>query len=183
MTDFAILGFLMYGPKSGYDIKRLMAMSTAQFYEASYGSIYPALERMAGRGLVAAERSERSGRLRRAYAISAAGRREFLDWLASPLELAKGPSRLLIRLFFMGCLEADEAKRILELFAKAASERRAWLETVTEDLPEMPDFFQSSTQRFGLEYYAFMESWIERLGGELAAKTAKTKPKAKEKQA
>ncbi len=35
MTDFTILGFHMYGPKSGYDIKRFMGMSTAHFYQAS----------------------------------------------------------------------------------------------------------------------------------------------------
>ena len=34
MTDFTILGFHMYGPKSGYDIKRFMGMSTAHFYQA-----------------------------------------------------------------------------------------------------------------------------------------------------
>jgi DNA-binding PadR family transcriptional regulator len=169
MTDFAILGFLMYGPKSGYDIKRYMSMSTAQFYEASYGSIYPSLERMAEAGLIEAERSEGSGRLRRIYSIKAAGKKAFLEWLASPLDVAKGPSRLLLRLFFMGCLERGEAKKILARFARTAAERKEWLVTATDDLPEEPDFFQASTQRFGLAYYAFLQTWLESLGAEVAA--------------
>jgi DNA-binding PadR family transcriptional regulator len=161
MTDFAILGFLMYGPKSGYDIKKLMSMSTAQFYEASYGSIYPSLERMSKSGLVEAERSEGSGRLRWVYTIKGPGRKAFLEWLASPLDIARGPSQLLIRIFFMGCLDRESAKRSLKLFAKTAQERKKWLETATEGLPVEPDFFQAATQSFGLSYYAFLESWLK----------------------
>jgi len=172
MTDFAILGFLMYGPKSGYAIKRYMAMSTAHFYEASYGSIYPSLERMAEAGLVEAERAEGSGRLKRIYSIKAAGKKAFLEWLASPLDIVKGPSLLLLRLFFMGCLERGDAKEMLARFARTAAERKEWLESATDDLPEEPDFFQASTQRFGLAYYAFLQSWLEGLGTEVSASAA-----------
>lgn len=183
MTDFAILGFLMRGPMSGYDLKKLMALSTGQFYEPSYGSIYPSLERMAGRGLVEAERAEGESRLRRAYAITEAGRKAFREWLTSPLDVTKGPSSILLRIFFMGSLEPGEAGKTLGLFARAASERRAWLETALDDLPERPDFFQASTQRFGLDYYAFLASWLEELGREIPAKTAKSKAGAKEAKA
>jgi DNA-binding PadR family transcriptional regulator len=172
MTDPMILGFLMHGPKSGYDIKRLQAMSTAHFYEASYGSIYPSLERMAKDGLVKAERSEDSGRLRKVYTILPSGKATFLEWLSSPLDLGKGPSFLLARLFFMGCLPPAEAKKRIGLFAESASKKRQWLEGALDRLPETekPDFFQASTQAYGLEYYAFLEDWLKRL----AKKTPKS---------
>jgi DNA-binding PadR family transcriptional regulator len=183
MTDFAILGFLMRGPRSGYDVKKLMALSTGNFYEASYGSIYPSLERMARAGLVEAERTKGSGRQRKAYSATAAGRRSFLEWLASPLDIAKGPSQLLLRLFFMGCLEPEEAKRALERFAASAEERRSWLATALDGLVEAPDFFQASTQRFGLAYYAFLASWLAGLGAEVPPRPAgaKAAKAAKEK--
>jgi DNA-binding PadR family transcriptional regulator len=173
MTDFVILGFLMYGPKSGYDIKKLMSLSTAHFYETSYGSIYPSLERMEKAGLVHAERSEGSGRLRRVFELREAGRQAFLEWLVSPLDIKKGPSQLLARLFFLGCLPTAEARKAIKGFGKAASARRALVAGAIENLPLEPDFFQASTQRFGLDYYAFLESWLGGLSAEAANWKAK----------
>ena len=168
MTDFTILGFLMYGPKSGYDIRRFMGMSTAHFHQASFGSIYPSLERMEKEGYVAATREDGSGRLRKPYEILPEGRAAFLEWLASPLDISVGPSPLLARLFFLGCLPRGRARKTIEGFRRGASERREWLEGAIDGLPVKPDFFQASTQRFGLEYYAFLESWLERLEKELS---------------
>jgi DNA-binding PadR family transcriptional regulator len=183
VIDFLILGFLMRGPKSGYDIKRLMAMSTAHFYETSFGSIYPSLARMEGCGYVKAERADASRRLRMAYEILPAGREAFLEWLASPLDIAKGPSFLLARLFFLGLLPSTEAARAITSFREAAKRRREWLETATDGLSVKPDFFQASTQAFGLEYYAFLESWLDGLCGKAAKnrKRASAQAKAKEK--
>jgi DNA-binding PadR family transcriptional regulator len=166
VIDYTILGFLMYGPKSGYDIKRCMAVSTAHFYPASFGSIYPSLERMERDKLVRAKREDESGRLRRVYEILPSGRAAFLEWLASPLDIAKGPSLLLARIFFLGCLSPPEARQVVEDFKEAAARRKAWVAKATEDLPQKPDFFQASTQRFGLEYYAFLESWLRKLSKE-----------------
>jgi DNA-binding PadR family transcriptional regulator len=168
LTDFTILGFLMYGPKSGYDIKRFMGMSTSHFYQASFGSIYPSLERMEKEGYVAATREDDSGRLRKPYEILPEGRAAFLEWLASPLDISRGPSLLLARLFFLGCLPRGRARKIIDGFMEGASKRREWLEGATAGLPVKPDFFQASTQRFGLEYYAFLESWLERLEKEIS---------------
>lgn len=167
MTDSPILGFLMYGPMSGYDIKRRMALSTAHFYQASFGSIYPALARFEREGLAESSRSEGSGRLRKKYQISPKGRSAFLEWLSSPLDIAKGPSALLIRLFFLGCLPRAKAQKAIAAFREAASARQSRVEALAEGLPQRPDFFQSSTQRFGAEYYAFVASWLCRLESEL----------------
>lgn len=47
-VDFIILGCLSMQPMSGYDIKRLISISTSLFYNASYGSIYPTLKKNGG---------------------------------------------------------------------------------------------------------------------------------------
>jgi DNA-binding PadR family transcriptional regulator len=179
MPDFPILGFLAQGPMSGYDIRRRMAMSTAHFYKASFGSIYPSLERLAAEGLATSARGESGGRLRKAYKISPKGREAFLEWLASPVDLAKGPSALLIRLFFLGSASPAKARKAVGLYRQAAAERLRWLGGVTKDLPLQPDFFQLSTQRFGVEYYGFLDSWLGRLQKELeSANPAKAKREA-----
>lgn len=179
-ADFVILGFLDRAPMSGYDISRRMAATTAHFYRTSFGSIYPSLARMEAEGFIASERDDSAARARKVYRILAPGRKAFKRWLASPLDIAAGPSLLLARIFFLGSIDPDEARSVLASFEKSAAERRAWLEGALEGaVRELgsdcgpPDFFQASTRGFGLEYYAFVEGWLGRLGAEAARGSGK----------
>ena len=52
MLEHIILGFLMTKDRSGYDLKWLMENSTSYFINASFGSVYPALKRLAQKNLV-----------------------------------------------------------------------------------------------------------------------------------
>ena len=156
---------------SGYDVSRRMAATTAHFYRTSFGSIYPSLSRMEAEGLVASERDDSEARARKAYRILGPGRKALREWLASPIDIAAGPSHLLARIFFLGALDPGKARAVLADFRKAASERRSWLEGALEramgDLGEScaePDLFQAATRGFGLEYYEFAEKWLGRLG-------------------
>lgn len=42
MLEYIILGLLMEGPMSGYEMKKTIDSSVGLFYRASYGSLYPA---------------------------------------------------------------------------------------------------------------------------------------------
>jgi DNA-binding PadR family transcriptional regulator len=180
VADFVILGFLYRSPMSGYDVRRRMAATTAHFYRTSFGSIYPSLARMEAEGLVASARSDAAGRARKVFRILSAGRKAFREWLASPIDIAAGPSLLLARIFFLGSIDPEQARSVLASFAKSAAERRAWLEGAIEgavrelgDGCGPPDSFQASTRGFGLEYYAFVEEWLGRLGAEAARGSGK----------
>ena len=56
MLEYIILGFLMGCAASGYDLKQYMAESTSYFFDASYGSIYPALKRLEEKKLILSRR-------------------------------------------------------------------------------------------------------------------------------
>ena len=60
----ALLGLIHQKPSSGYDLCRTFAESAMGNYSSSPGAIYLALERLAGRGLIAGE-VQASGGLRR----------------------------------------------------------------------------------------------------------------------
>jgi len=51
-TIYAVLGFLTVRPMSGYDIKKAVEVSIANFWTESYGQIYPVLKRLTEQGLV-----------------------------------------------------------------------------------------------------------------------------------
>ena len=95
------MGFLTWGPMSGYDIKQAVDASIGHFWNESYGQIYPILKRLAASGLVAADEPRASGgRPSEAYRLTEEGRLELSDWLVQPAEPEPRRNELLLKLFF-----------------------------------------------------------------------------------
>jgi len=120
-TTYAVLGFLTWGPMSGYDIKKAVEQSTANFWCESYGQIYPILRRLIERGLAArSSRGERSSgaRERQVYRITDRGREELRRWLLEPTEPPTVRHELLLKLFFARQVEPLAAKRQIESFRR-----------------------------------------------------------------
>lgn len=100
-TRFIILAFLQYKPGSGYQIKKAIEGSVANFWRESYGQIYPKLKEMAHDGLVKLQINESSTKTRsNVYEITEKGREILLEWLS--IEAVETPLRLeiLLKLFF-----------------------------------------------------------------------------------
>ena len=108
---YALLGFLNLGPMTGYDLKRQLDRSTQNFWHAGLNQIYPTLKKMEDEGWITSSVEPQEGRPDRVvYHMSETGRQEMLDWLAEPLaELPRGRHSGLLKLFFAGYLEQNEA--------------------------------------------------------------------------
>ncbi len=99
-TKYAVLGLLTMGPRSGYDLKKLIEGSVAHFWSESYGQLYPILARLAAAGLVRRRTERQRARPdRHVYALTPAGRRELEGWLAAPVRTEGFRSELLLKLF------------------------------------------------------------------------------------
>lgn len=89
LTGFeqALLGMISLQPSTGYDLKRRFATTSLGVYQPSSGALYPALERLERRGLLAAEALPQAahGRPRRRYRLTGEGRQAHLDWLRQPV--------------------------------------------------------------------------------------------------
>jgi len=102
-SRYAILGVLSLGPRSGYDVKKLIEASIAHFWSESYGQIYPILNRLAAEGLAARRREKQRGKPdRHVYSLTPRGREELERWLALPARLDPVRSELLLKLFLGG---------------------------------------------------------------------------------
>jgi len=108
---YALLGFLNLGPMTGYDLKKQLDRSTQNFWHAGLNQIYPTLKRMEDEGWITSAVEPQEARPDRVvYQMSETGRQEMLEWLAQPLaELPRGRHPGLLKLFFAGYLERDEA--------------------------------------------------------------------------
>jgi PadR family transcriptional regulator, regulatory protein AphA len=121
-TAKVVLGLIALGERTGYDIKRTVERSTAFFWGASYGQIYPELERLERDGLLISER--RGPRRRREYEVTAAGERALRDWLSSrePLWFSTRDEGLL-KLFFADL--TDEKERLANVRQVVEENERA----------------------------------------------------------
>ena len=83
-TRYAILGALLEGPTTGYEIKSLMGRSTVYFWRESDSTIYPMLKILAQEGKVLSEILYVGKKKKEVFLITEMGRAEFKVWLASP---------------------------------------------------------------------------------------------------
>ncbi len=144
---FAILGMLCREPMSGYDLRSAIERSVGHFWQESYGNLYPTLERMAEEHqveLLAEEDSPRSGRLRKVYRITAAGRTALADWLRRPVVPHVERNELLLKLFFGAQVGPADSLAQVERSRAEAEELLAALrlidENVREDRGAHPEF-------------------------------------------
>jgi PadR family transcriptional regulator PadR len=82
--DALLLAALEGGPRHGYAVMDALRESTGGRLDLPTGTIYPALHRLEGAGLIQGSWSVVSGRRRRCYALTAAGERALAggraDW-------------------------------------------------------------------------------------------------------
>lgn len=162
IADNIILGCLSTKPMSGYAIKQMIDNSTAQFYNASYGSIYPTLKRHEDNGLVSSRETVEGGRYQKIYEITPAGRAVFMDWLHEAPKPIVVKYEMLVRLFFFENLKPAEQQRQLlghlEQVRAAQQELRA-----IEPIAREEDPYKQLTWQWGDEFYSFLIQWYEKL--------------------
>jgi DNA-binding PadR family transcriptional regulator len=172
-TSYVILGMLSLGRRTGYEIKSLVDVSTRFFWAASYGQIYPELARLEELGLVRGEEDRSNGRRRKAYELTAAGRRTLHDWLVSedPLHSELRHEGAL-KFFFSDSLEPEEQldllRHIRETHERIAEQLRAIETGDADEKPPAPLL----TLEFGIAYQEFLADWCARAESRLKRKPA-----------
>jgi DNA-binding PadR family transcriptional regulator len=144
----ALLGFINYGPMTGYELKKFFDTSVAHFWNAELSQIYPALKAMESEGLVEMKVEVQEDRPnRKVYSITDTGRSELLDWLAQPAEREQVREPILIKVFFGSSLSKEQ---LLDVLRKAVEAGR-WQVTYLEYAQPFVDKFVES---LGLKHEA-----------------------------
>jgi len=77
--DMLILRTLQWGPQHGHGVGQAIRQSSADLLQIERGSLYPALHRLEGRGLITSEwKSSDLNRRAKYYRLTAAGRKELV---------------------------------------------------------------------------------------------------------
>lgn len=158
-----ILGCLTHQPMSGYEIKRVISISTSLFYNASYGSIYPTLKKLEDSGLVQSNEMVENGRFKKIYALTAEGYKEFMHWLENPPKPIVIKNDMLVRLFFYHNLSRAKMLELTSAHIEQLKGFRLELDEIEPVAQEEGNLFQQYTLRWGRDFYAFLIDWYEKL--------------------
>lgn len=99
-SKYAIMGLLAISPMSGYDIKKKIEISTSNFWNESYGQIYPILRKLVAQGLATKSVEEKYGRPdRHVYKLTDEGQQELQNWLIERAKVQTERIEILLKLF------------------------------------------------------------------------------------
>jgi PadR family transcriptional regulator AphA len=168
----AILGFLEYGPMTGYDLKKYFDQSVGHFWSTTQSHIYKALEILEKNGMAESKVIPQQGKPnRKQYKITDAGRVEVRQWVATPLPIDGARAAWLIQIFFAHNLSNDE---IVHLFETRLESMRIYLEqsklaekNVQENyervgIRRMQELWQLTVD-YGTHYYQSEITWLKKI--------------------
>jgi DNA-binding PadR family transcriptional regulator len=166
-TARVILGFLRFGPRTGYDIKSVIEISTRFFWGASYGQIYPELKRLERAGLVDSEAQPRGARKRTVYRLTPAGEAALDAWLTDRERwVFEYRDEWLLRLFFGDLLPREEAlanvRAARAFFSDMARLFRTQIEPRAREGAEEGEEFPLLALEYGIGFMEWSARWYAR---------------------
>lgn len=136
-TEYVLLGLLADGPKSGYEMKKIIEVSISHFWQESFGQIYPALSRLAKEKLVRKKKVEQINKPDKdLYSLTPAGKKHFLVWLSLPAERRPERNELLLKLFFGGLASPQDSVRMVERYCQESKEAARFFRNIEKAVKE-----------------------------------------------
>ncbi|WP_227982531.1 PadR family transcriptional regulator [Nocardia spumae] len=124
--DHIVLGLIArHGPLTPYELKAHMDESVEYFWPVPHAQLYRIPARLAERGLLH-EDAEETGRRRRVFHLTDAGREALRDWLSDPdcpPPETRDPAQ--VKLFFA---DLGAPGDVVALARQQAAEHRGWLD-------------------------------------------------------
>lgn len=168
-----MLGVLGDGELHGYELRKRLTTVLGPFRALSYGSLYPCLRRLQGRGLIdeveltpateSAAPPLAGRRARVVYTLTADGKDEFSNWANQPGPEAWEDEGFAAHLAFFGSTEARVRLRILEGRKSRLEER---VDSLRESLSrgrERADAYTLKLQQHGLDGAEREVRWLNEL--------------------
>jgi DNA-binding PadR family transcriptional regulator len=149
-----LLGFLMSGSMTGYELKKKFSISFSFFSSLSYGSIYPALRKMEQEGWITLKVEIQDGSPnRKVYTITDAGRKVFLETLQSPFAVERPKNAFIARLFFFVYLTPEERLGTANQYLESIKEIQRSLGALEPQIRGRADQYQYLCYSFGVRFF------------------------------
>ncbi len=159
-TSAALLGLLLDGPLTGGALVSIADQRFGPLWTLTRSQVYRELPVLAGRGYVRAGKPGPRASL--AYTISAAGKRAFAGWMASPLDPDHPRNPLLLRLGFAAQLGSADVRRLLsQAREQHETSLAAHRETAGALKKAGADPYEMACAEFGVAYEKALLKWLD----------------------
>ncbi|GGO90717.1 PadR family transcriptional regulator [Wenjunlia tyrosinilytica] len=170
----AVLGLLAQGPASGYDLRKTFDASLSNVWPATQSQLYGELGKLADAGQVTVAAEGPRGR--KEYAITDAGMAELRHWLTEVEPERVRRSDMLLRVFFLGVLDPEDAQGYLRRQVQAVTaqhERFRALADVVDEGDDSLSVYGRIALEWGLRFTETQREWArwaqERIAREATA--------------
>jgi DNA-binding PadR family transcriptional regulator len=166
----AALGLLAQHPGSGYDLLKRFEKSMANVWPATQSQLYGELNKLAAAGLI--EVSDVGPRGRKEYRVTAAGREELVRWVTSPQDDPPLRSSALLRVFLLGELPPEDARKHVLALEEHANAELARLTALRDALTWGDDeaaFYGRAALEYGLRLAAMEADWAKGVAAAIPA--------------
>ncbi len=160
--DYVLLGMLSHEELTGYDIKKRLENRFKFFWNASYGSIYPALANLEQEKKITSKSCDENGRERIVYTITEEGRNTLCSWLQKPVVKDELRYETLLKLFFGNEVGPEVTIHHIKAFQSKIEKELSFLKGYTKQLEKYntdpAHQYYLLTVKFGVRSY---ESYLE----------------------
>lgn len=112
--DKIILGILLLKRLTAYEIRNIIRQNYTAMCSDSLGSIQVALKKLLSAGFVTCLEYVENGVNKKQYSITDSGRKDFMCWLKTPMDMSKTKNMDLGKLLMMGLVPVSERIALLD---------------------------------------------------------------------
>ncbi|MEU3402686.1 PadR family transcriptional regulator [Streptomyces sp. NPDC006670] len=156
----ALLGLLSERPASGYDLLKRFETSLANVWPATQSQMYGELAKLAAAGLIGV--SAEGPRGRKEYALTDEGLAELRHWLTQTKPQRNTRSDVLLRVFFLGVLPAEQASAYLTGLMELSDQEYEALRALERSIDWGEDTLSVHGRialEYGLRFHAMRRDW------------------------
>lgn len=156
----ALLGLLSERPASGYDLLKRFETSLANVWPATQSQMYGELAKLAAAGLIGV--SAEGPRGRKEYALTDEGLAELRHWLTQTKPQRNTRSDVLLRVFFLGVLPAEQASAYLTGLMELSDQEYEALRALERSIDWGEDTLSVHGRialEYGLRFNAMRRDW------------------------
>jgi PadR family transcriptional regulator AphA len=172
-TEFAVLGLLSFGERSGYELKQAAEAGVGYVWTAAKSHVYSVLPRLVEGGFATTRRVTQKRRPdKQVYRITRKGQRAFRDWLEEPVDGRGARSPFLLKVFFGGLMSKQALLAHIERKrAQVVRELEEYREIERRIRDEDASYYGYVTLRWGLAQARAWIRWADEILRELASRT------------
>ena len=168
--ELAVLGLLHESPMHGYELRKRLNSLLGSFRAFSYGSLYPCLKQLLGRGWISESAADGDAapalagrRARIVYQLTAEGKERFGEMLAEAGPAAWEDESFGVHFAFFARTDTNTRLRILEGRRSRLEERLDNVRVAAARTRERLDSYTLELQRHGLESVEREVRWLNEL--------------------